>query len=73
MRKFKYQIVDADSPIVLQSGSFEISDAESVREFLERKFSADDVFWISTINGVDRFGLIRYRKDIQHVCIWREE
>lgn len=73
MRKFKYQVVDADSPIVLQSGSFEISDAESVREFLERKFSADDVFWIHSINGVTRFGLMRYEKPIQHICIWQEK
>ena len=73
MRKFKYQVLDADAPIVLQSGSFEISDAESIREFLERKFSADDVFWIHPINGVTRFGLMRYEKPIQHLCIWREE
>lgn len=67
--EFRFSLRDHDDREI-ENGVLEISEMEKSNLVLEQRFSADDIFWLSSICGVNRFGLSRYGKPLQFVCIW---
>ena len=67
--EFQFSLRDHDDKEI-QNGVLKIETKEKAIQILEQKFSADDIFWLSSICGVNRFGLSRYDKPLQFVCIW---
>lgn len=68
--EFQYSLRNQDDEEI-EKGKIDFCPAkEFTASFLERKFSADDVFWISCWNGVHRFGICQREKPIRYVCIW---